>query len=288
MVVLDPGQKMFAVLRSPHGLAGLKRAAADLQGSPAFDRFPDLKVKVLDLLERWHSSWWCDARAIQQPRFWKKEIEESIQPLSWALEFLAEKSAIVIELGAGKGVFSQLLSHLAPASSIRKLLLLDKAYERAGGTLRPLSTRSIELANETALVPLELWPTHLESKAVHDMLAALRNSDSRILLVGIHICKELAPRTVNLFNRFGDELYLAPCCIPGGGRRLRSMGFSGLPANLTARDIWAARSPFGRWSRHLAQQVLGDVTISRIPFSHGVKPRNLYIRGQRRGTRILH
>merc|ERR1712039_762850 len=118
------------------------------------------------------------------------EIEESIQPLSWALEFLAEEPAVVIEIGAGKGVFSQLLSHLAPASSIRKLLLLDPAYDRPRkgcGFVQPLSIRSIELANETALVPLELWPSDLQSKVVSDTLAALRNSDFRILLVGIHL-----------------------------------------------------------------------------------------------------
>jgi len=279
-ILLPPSRLL---LRSPVGLAGLNRAAFHLSESRAMNRFPDLQPRVVDLLKVWHQSWWNDARAVMNPYRWQKEVEEAILPLSIVLESLDKQPAVVVDVGAGKGFFSKLLSHLGTKSALQKLCLLDWNYGKRSKKRNPINIASLELANETANIPLELWSASLYDRQVADRMRTLRSTHGRVILVGIHLCKQLAPRAVQLYNCCCDELILAPCCMPSVNTSPWRFGLA-QGQIIDPKEVWAAPSPFAKWTRQLAQSMEGQVTVTRVPFAHGANPRNAFIHGRRRSS----
>mmetsp|Transcript_78849 Transcript_78849/g.225870 ORF Transcript_78849/g.225870 Transcript_78849/m.225870 type:complete len:302 (-) Transcript_78849:64-969(-) len=267
-------------LRSSEGMAGLRRAAALLEESPALRSCPTVRPRVLELLERWHNLWWNDTRAMLVPQRWYKEVEECAQPLEWVLSSLDQRPAAVVDVGAGKGIFSMLLSHLAPPDSLHQLLLLDDRFLPTSAVVRRrgvIDAKSLRLANETSLVPLELWQANAFDSAVADRCANLAGQHGRLVFVGIHLCDFLALRTVELFNRAGHELILAPCCVPGKGNSVWRSGLAD-GFQICGDDIQSAPFPQSRWTRSLLQAMEGSRSRVRVPMSHSLRPKNLFLR----------
>lgn len=99
--------------------------------------------------------------------------------------------------------------------NITRIVMLDKM------TSKQCRWNHVHDANETAeqenRPTIELW----EGCNLHDydqVLDRLYGLDSRLALVGIHLCKTLGPSFIGLANGLGPErcpfLCLAPCCMP--------------------------------------------------------------------------
>lgn len=153
----------------------------------------------------------------------RHEVEEGIVALhhlqEWCNTTASSKPFIALDACCGKGVFSTLLSFLAPPG-LTRIILLDKD--------RKVNWGHIDAANvnhEQDNRPfLELWPgANLHE---HDELVnKLSSYDTPIAVTGIHLCKTLSPTLVGIVNALGSEkapyLCLAPCCLPRRGQKLQ-------------------------------------------------------------------
>lgn len=141
------------------------------------------------------------------------EMEESIVAIDHLLKGTEgiNKKYIAVDVCAGKGLFSFVLSYLKPAN-IKRIVLLEKAS---------INWVHIEAANETAEEEgrphIDIW----SNTNLHDydyVLERLISLPHPVAMTGIHLCKLLSPSFCGLVNGLGKEkcLYacLAPCCLP--------------------------------------------------------------------------
>ena len=141
------------------------------------------------------------------------EAEECVVGLHHVLAYLGADCArgerpVVVDLCAGKGTFSVLLAALVarrPALSC-EIVLVEKSMN--------INWRH---------VPSLLGPDHTVQMwtgcNIHDaaFVEKLRQLPGPLAIIAIHLCKNLSPRCVSLYNALGRAkapfLALAPCCL---------------------------------------------------------------------------
>ena len=178
--------------------------------------YPNLTPKVVPILRLWANKWDGDPqwRSVLNKKSLHKELEESIVAIDQLLMSTSGRDAdsiIVMDICAGKGLFSFLLSYLNP-SWVREIIILEKAainwYHITDG------------ANTTAENEgrpyIQIWDnTNLHD--YDDVLDRMKALPGKLALSGIHLCKQLGPSFCGLVNGLGDQcIYacLAPCCMP--------------------------------------------------------------------------
>jgi hypothetical protein len=192
---------------------------ADALEAKADSFFPDVTRRVIPILrEEWAARWagipeW---RSLLDKRTLHHEIEESIVAIHYYLLHnpyrgdQPDGGHVVVDVCAGKGIYSFLLSYLRPPN-VDSIVLLEKAA---------INWSHIEAANATASEdgrpPVHIWgDTNLHE---HDrVLARLLGVGRPLAMSGIHLCKQLGPTFCGLVNGLGDRCFfscLAPCCLP--------------------------------------------------------------------------
>ena len=125
-----------------------------------------------------------------------------------------DEGLTVIDLCAGKGFLPMCLAHgvLAEGPGIARVLLLEKARVN-WAHLRDTGTWA-------GAPEVEIWGPPEEKLNIFDeaLVGRLALIPGRLLLVGIHLCRRLSSRAIEIFNLLGPAktagLILAPCCLP--------------------------------------------------------------------------
>lgn len=177
--------------------------------------YPKLTAKVIQILKEWGLKWQGDptmATTLNKSTL-RHEIEEAIVAVHFLFEGLdrrPEKTCHVLDLCAGKGMLSFLISYLKHPK-ISSIVMLEKAtidwshIEESNKTAHQEQRPSIDIWKETNLHDYD---------EVLDRMLALPHP---IAMCGIHLCKQLGPSFCGLYNGLGRKtIYgcLSPCCMP--------------------------------------------------------------------------
>eukprot|EP00536_Pseudo-nitzschia_multiseries_P000749 jgi/Psemu1/249909/estExt_Genewise1Plus.C_90113 len=177
--------------------------------------YPEITVQVLGILRSWGRKWQGDpnmASLLNKSSLYH-EIEETIVTMHYLFEGLArreEKMCHVIDVCAGKGMLSFLLSYLKHPK-VSSIVMLEKAT---------IDWSHIEESNKTAQEEnrpeISIWDnTNLHD--YDDVLDRMFALPHPIAMCGIHLCKQLGPSFCGLYNGLGGKsIYgcLSPCCMP--------------------------------------------------------------------------
>ena len=224
---------------------------------------PTIVDDVIAILSDWDRRWHAEpaARTLLEMPSLLHEVEESIvamHALFARLPLLPDCEPLtVVDLCAGKAIFSTLLSYVAsrrPAGRARVRAILA-AERRTASAVNFWHVRAANADVERggaaeapeeairAAIPIEL----MEGCNIHEAAIEerLRSQAGRVVVLGIHLCRTLSPRAVGLFNALGlaksPLLLLAPCCLPRTtGPPIRVALFES-EAERTARLAVAAR-----------------------------------------------
>eukprot|EP00934_Nitzschia_sp_Nitz4_P006952 Nitzschia sp. Nitz4//scaffold105_size73764//27232//28413//NITZ4_005674-RA/size73764-processed-gene-0.16-mRNA-1//-1//CDS//3329532441//6942//frame0 len=176
--------------------------------------YPDLTPRVIPILQHWADKWAGDPewRSILNKAALHKELEESIVAIHFLLRSLTTDSKIIVmDICAGKGLFSFLLSYLKPPQ-VSEIIMLEKAainwYHITNG--------ANPTCKEEGRPFIHIWGnTNLHDyDSVLDRILAL---PLPVAMTGIHLCKQLGPSFCGLVNGLASKcIYacLAPCCMP--------------------------------------------------------------------------
>ena len=202
--------------------------------------FRALAVALARTLEGWQRRW---AREPAMDHFLNKrsfahEMEEVLLPLR-VLQLVAEAGGAaagagagagvgagvragagagagvtVVDLCAGKGFLAMCLAHGAlPPGAVRRVVMLEK--QAVNWSHLPAAEAEARVNGRQDLPPVEIWQRcNVFDEVLLPRLAAL---EGPLIIVGIHLCKRLAARAIELHNLLGVKstgLILAPCCIP--------------------------------------------------------------------------
>jgi hypothetical protein len=188
--------------------------AVDALEAKSEDFYPDLTPRVVTVLrEEWtHFVGQPGWRSLLDKRTLQHELEESIVAISFYLEQMKLQNIqhphIVVDVCAGKGLYSFLLSYLRPPHLV-SIVMIEKAA---------INWYHIHAVNETedGRPRIEIW----DNTNLHEydrVLMRLLALPHPLVLSGIHLCKQLGPAFCGLVNGLGDKCImscLAPCCLP--------------------------------------------------------------------------
>jgi hypothetical protein len=178
--------------------------------------YPQLTLEVVHIIRNEWGDKFCGNpkwRSLLDKSKLQNEIEESIVAISQYMEHSLREGQgrhIVVDVCAGKGIYSFLLSYLKP-KNVDTIILIEKA---------DINWYHIEQANLTARAEgrpaIEIWDkTNLHE---HDIvLSRLIQLPYPVVMSGIHLCKQLSPAFCGLVNGLGPKCIfacLAPCCLP--------------------------------------------------------------------------
>lgn len=143
------------------------------------------------------------------------EVEESIVALSFVVEHLNSmdnsRPITLVDVCAGKGILSMLASYVfRQEDRLEKIIMLDKAS---------MNWHHIAMLNENASKDTRKVITSWSNCNLHeidDVIIQLESLEN-VVLVGIHLCKNLSPTFLGITNLLGQRCslsVLAPCCLP--------------------------------------------------------------------------
>lgn len=173
----------------------------------------ELATQIVSILREWGEKWDGDETWMHLLNKGKlfHEIEESIVAIDYLLKGTDDnEDFIVLDVCAGKGLFSFLLSYLRHPKIVR-IVMLEKAA---------INWHHIEEGNKTAELEgrpeICIW----DNTNLHEydlVLDRVIDLSYPVALSGIHLCKQLGPSFCGLVNGLGDRcIYacLTPCCMP--------------------------------------------------------------------------
>ncbi|CAB9525414.1 expressed unknown protein [Seminavis robusta] len=195
-----------------------------------------LREAVLNVLDQWSDEYSGDSewRSLLNKANLKQEVEESVVALNhlhdWRKEEKEQQPFIAVDACCGKGIFSTLLSYMAPLyfPGLTRIILFDKDRNIDWGHIQAANNQN----THTGRPFMELWSginLHEQDVMVEQLLAssaAASNDESHnpnnnpmlLAITGIHLCKTLSPRLIGIVNSLGPDkapyLCLAPCCLP--------------------------------------------------------------------------
>ncbi|KAG7358823.1 hypothetical protein IV203_015412 [Nitzschia inconspicua] len=175
--------------------------------------YPDLTLRVIRILRQEWSQFvgLADWRPLLNLRTLQCSLEESIIAIALCEESMATlklKEYIAVDVCAGKGLYSLLLSFLRPPH-LQSIVMIERAA---------INWHPIHAANNIhdGRPRIEIW----EKTNIHDydnILERLLNLPFHLVVTGIHLCKQLSPAFCGLVNGLGGKCLmacLAPCCLP--------------------------------------------------------------------------
>jgi hypothetical protein len=187
--------------------------AADALEEKAIDKsfYPDLTRRVVRILRQEWSQFvgrpeW---RSLLDKRTLQYELEECIVAIALYEETIApHMQHIAVDVCAGKGLYSFLLSYLRPPY-LASIVMIEQAA---------VHWHHIRVANkrQDGRPRIQIW----EKTNLHEydkVLSRLIELPHPLIMTGIHLCKQLSPAFCGLVNGLGDKCLvscLAPCCLP--------------------------------------------------------------------------
>ena len=177
--------------------------------------YPHISKQVIDILQLWADKWGSNERwgSLLNKSTLQHEIEECIIALYYlyqGLEKMKDEKIIVLDVCAGKGFLSFLLSYMKHPK-VHRIVMLEKAQ---------IDWHHIQASNVTAVEEnrpmIDIW----EQTNLHDydnVLERMMSLPLRLALSGIHLCKQLGPSFCGLVNGLGNKVaygMLVPCCMP--------------------------------------------------------------------------
>ena len=183
----------------------------------------ELTSEVVSILREWGNNWAGEAKwmSLLNKGSLHHEVEESIVAIHHLLEGTSTTTTntssrdncdgfIVMDICAGKGFFSFLLSYLRHPK-IKQIVMLEKAT---------INWHHITEGNKNAAEEgrplISIW----ENTNLHDyddILDRAIDLSYPVALSGMHLCKQLSPSFCGLVNGLGRRcIYacLTPCCMP--------------------------------------------------------------------------
>ena len=121
----------------------------------------------------------------------------------------------VVDLCGGKGFLTMCIAHgvlLSSALRVERVVLLEKARVNWAHLQR--------IPGWSGAPSVEIWGPPKEKFNLFDEAALKRLAElpGKLMLIGIHLCRRLATRAIEIFNLLGPDkaigLILAPCCLP--------------------------------------------------------------------------
>ena len=154
----------------------------------------------------------------------------------------ADEGLTVVDLCAGKGYLAMCLGHGAIPTTgsrnvVRRVVMLEKA--RVNWDHLPTGGGGKGGEPSPGCPGVEVWGprTNIFDEEVLTRLAGL---PGRVVIIGIHLCKRLASRAVELYNLLGPRkavaLVLAPCCIPTASGVIEISAPVAVPSNRIISD----------------------------------------------------
>ena len=194
--------------------------------------YPHITTQAVSILREWGTTWGGQKQWMSLLNKYSlyHEIEESIVAIHHLLEGNRNNNDnhhnkddhcdddddddggfVVIDVCAGKGLFSFLLSYFRHPN-IKQIVMLEKSTN--------INWYHIEEGNKTAKEEGRPMITIWEKTNLHDyddVLDKIQELPHRVAMSGIHLCKQLGPSFCGLVNGLGTKcIYacLTPCCLP--------------------------------------------------------------------------
>ena len=223
--------------------------------------------RVISILEYWGETWagQSDWQGLLNKSTLLHEIEESIIALYFVSQHLNQKSNynekfIMIDACCGKGIFSMLASYFFQDDNrLKEIVMFDKAQ---------IKWNHIDNANDRALndhrCSIKSFRSNLHE--IDDMVEFIESLESKVIMVGIHLCKNLSPSYISLSNLLSPSrtslFILAPCCMPRAVTRLNRM--QNKNSKKSVIEIRQYETDEDRVKRKLSK-VRRDAALSRRP-----------------------
>lgn len=195
---------------------------SDLKKLPVWKRNPVLCETVLrTVIPKWRKELSTDEPNNPWMKIRKrivKELNESEPFINAIMKFMQSTSDVyrIVDLGAGFGILSMLLSELLPEDRVDSIWLIDKQYPCHAD-----ATKSHHISVQHLLrawrIPLRIRKVDLKKGREVRQLHKYVISDKKAIIVGVHLCKALSVHAINFFQSCDNAVLfmLKPCCLPG-------------------------------------------------------------------------
>ena len=195
----------------------------DLKKLPVWQRNPVLCETVLrKVIPKWRKELSTDEPNNPWMKIRKrvvKELNESEPFINAVMKFMQNTSDVyrIVDLGAGFGILSMLLSELLPEDRVDSIWLVDKQFPCQADAAKSHHISIQHLLLRTWRIPLRIRKVDLKKGREVRQLHKYVISDKKAIIVGIHLCKALSVHAINFYQSCDNAvlLMLKPCCLPG-------------------------------------------------------------------------
>jgi len=140
----------------------------------------------------------------------RKEIIEAYAVVEQIEKFSQSKAdpIMIVDVCSGKGFFSLLAAHEFPNSHV---LMIDKDTR--------MDVQHIQSRSNMHLWSVDIVVTANLNERIREEIRSFqqkKENNARVIMVGMHLCGDLSPRAVELFDQLLEDVHhliLAPCCL---------------------------------------------------------------------------
>lgn len=209
-----------------------QRCRSEIAKLPVYERNLPLCERVITtVLPAWAACYGEESPVWSKIRKkFAKEFNETEPAISFIMNQVDNNKAddgrpfVIVDVCSGFGIASMLLSEVLDASKVKCIWLLDKQWpsnphDAAAARAKPkhISTSHI-MSRSSWPIPLRTRQVDMKRSRDKNQLPKYVYGDfSRVIFLGIHLCKKLAVHAINLFSSCDNasSLVLKPCCLPG-------------------------------------------------------------------------
>lgn len=183
-------------------------------------------TRVQEVLEEWKSHGEEEfMKKILKNRVLSQEIIESIFVVEMIEHEIrnSDQPITIVDMCCGKGYLTFLLGfYFKKEMKEHTICAIDT---RMGSETRVkkiacIDTRPFDYFNQHSRLTLTYRNLDIHSKKFKSYIENEKKNGKKIFLLGIHLCKLLSCRAVDLFNEIKSEvIILAPCCLPSVKKR---------------------------------------------------------------------
>jgi len=197
---------------------GNLRRASDYLKDKAFSKCAE---RVGDILEEWMGHFEKkEVRKFFTTRSLPQEVLESLTILEIVAGIVekTDEPLTFIDLCCGRGFLSCLLSFFFTDLNLEHTICAtDIRVGRQTKRSSEVSTAHFEYLSKFSTMKLTCAGFDIHT---NEFQKYIEDQPGRVVLLGIHLCKKLSLRAVDLFHSTNaDTLILAPCCIPSTKKR---------------------------------------------------------------------
>jgi len=288
----------------------LDRAIEEFPGTEIFKLRPVLGQAILCVLNKIRSNYCfdptaADLRSVVLHKRFAGEIHESAVAIGFLLDALDKfrtkgmksESVSIFDVCSGKGYFSMISAYLFASKvagfqgfDLKKISLIDlrwaPVWTEAISKSRKNYIKQDHLAVVSRETGIELDPVRID---IHDKqtLKILDESLFNSVLVGVHLCKGLSLRLVELWNKSttAQALILCPCCLPAKRSPWSKVALG--RNELLLKELYQSETPYACWVHFVLSCV--DANVKRVveapisrsfahgPIVKGLGRRNMFI-----------